>query len=362
MASSRRVGIAFGIRIAAAATIMVLGVISFVVTPASASGFVPAFVRPNALAPGNAPSGANPLGSVPGSQQLQLSVVLPPSNGPQLQTLLRNLNDPTSPEYHHWLRPGQFAAEFGPSSAEAASVESWLHGTGLNQTTVSGFAVKVSAAASQVSTALGTSFEQYRAPSGHVGYLAQATPLVPQSLAGGQITAILGLDTVAQFQPQSTPAPASSGGGGTLLQPNADGLTPCAAAQSAAGSSYYTLDALGAAYGIGSLLADGQNGHGETIGVYELASHSATDVATYESCFGLTNPVGTIQVDGGGGTVGGNGTFEADLDIEQAATQAPGATIISYEGPSSGTGPYDTWNAIVSADAAQVVSTSWGEC
>jgi len=146
------------------------------------------------------------------------------------------------------------------------------------------------------------------------------------------------------------------------FQPQADGLTACPAAQAAAGSSYYTLDNLGAAYGIGSLLTDGQNGHGQTIGLYELASSSPSDISEYKSCFGLTNSVSTVSIDGGGGTVGGAGTVEADADIEQAATQAPSAALISYEGPNSGSGPYDTWNEIVSTDIAKVVSTSWGLC
>ena len=136
----------------------------------------------------------------------------------------------------------------------------------------------------------------------------------------------------------------------------------CPAAQSAAGSSYYTLDRLGSAYGLGSLLSDGQNGHGQSVGLYELASSSASDIAAYKSCFGLTSPVSTTGVDGGGGTVGGPGTEEADADIEQVATQSPKASLVSYEGPNSGTGPYDTWNAIVSSDAVRVVSTSWGLC
>ena len=87
-----------------------------------------------------------------------------------------------------------------------------------------------------------------------------------------------------------------------------------------------------------------------------------TDVSTYQTCFGLKNSISTVPVDGGGGSVGGSGTFEADLDIEQAMTQAPDASLISYEGPNSGTGPYDTWNTIVKDDSAQVVSTSWGQC
>jgi len=299
---------------------------------------------------------------LPSSQQVQLSVVLPPSNNGQLQTLLHNLYNPSSPGYHQWLRPGQFAGQFGPSTVEVDAVESWLHGAGLTQTTVSGSAVKVSAPVAQVSAALGTSFKQYQTRSGRRGYLAQTAPLVPQSLAGGQIVAILGLNTLSSFEPENTSikAEASSANGG--LQPNADGLTSCSAAKAEAAQGYYTLDTLGAAYGVDSLLADGQDGNGETIGVYELASHSGSDVATYEDCFGLTNSVSTVSIDGGGGAVGGDGTAEADLDIEQAATQAPGASVISYEGPNTAQGAYDTWSSMVTSDAAQVISTSWGEC
>ncbi len=112
-----------------------------------------------------------------------------------------------------------------------------------------------------------------------------------------------------------------------------------------------------------SLLANGQNGHGETIGLYELAAHTPSDTSAYLSCFGLTNPLSTVNVDGGGVT-GTGGTFEANIDIEQVATQAPKASIIAYEGGANGsdTSVYDVWNTIVGDDAAQVVSTSWGAC
>jgi hypothetical protein len=322
------------------------------------------WVRPEHLAPGAAPPGASVLGPLPASQTIDLRVVLPPSNQGALQALLQDLYNPQSPLFHDWLSSAEFLADFGPSPASVSAVDSWLHGAGLMSTSLAGFAVDISASEQDVATALGTSFERYRARSGADGYLAQQTPLVPESLAGGQISAILGLNTLTQFVPLSTPAPAVSGG--ISPQPEADGLTPCAAAVRAAttpSGDYYTLDELGAAYGIGTLLVDGQNGHGETIGLYELASHSVTDVETYESCFGLTDSVSTVPVDGGGGAVGGGGTAEADLDIEQAATQAPGASIISYEGPNdTDTGAYDTWYAIVHADAVQVISTSWGEC
>jgi hypothetical protein len=302
------------------------------------------------------------VGALGATETIQLNVVLPPRNEGQLQALLRGLYSPGSPDYHQWLRPGQFVEQFGPSGSQTDAVESWLHGVGLTDTGVSGFAVRVTAKASQVDEALGTSFEKYRTRSGHVGYLAQKTPLVPEALADGQVAAILGLDTVSTFQSQSTLSPATRQSPNVAQQPDADGLTPCSAAQSAAAPGYYTLDALGAAYGFGSLLSDGQNGHGKTIAVYELGSSSSSDVSTYENCFGLSNPVSAVSADGGGGAVGGGGTVEADADIEQAATQAPGASLISYEAPNTDAGAYDDWETIVTADAASVVSTSWGIC
>ncbi|HTZ09675.1 MAG TPA: protease pro-enzyme activation domain-containing protein, partial [Acidimicrobiales bacterium] len=322
---------------------------------AGASGMV----RPSILSPGVAPPGSTSLGPLAGTKQLQLGIVLQPSDASALTALEGELYDPSSPLYHQWLAPGQFAAEFGPSSSEVAAVSSWLTGLGLSAT-VSGFTVNVTAQASRLASALGTTFEGYQTPAGQTGYVAQETPQIPSSLADGVISGIIGLNSAAPFQPELAP-PATSTAAPTP-GPEVDGLTPCAAASAAAAPGYYTLDAEGAAYGMGSLLADGLDGHGQTVALYELGSHSSSDVAAYLSCFGLTNPVSTEPVDGGGGAVGGNGTLEADADIEQAATQAPGASIVSYEGPDTTSGAYDTWNAIVSADTAKVVSTSWGLC
>ena len=121
------------------------------------------------------------------------------------------------------------------------------------------------------------------------------------------------------------------------------------------------MDQLGSAYGVNSLLSAGQNGTGETIGLYELGKTTASDISTYKTCFGLTNPFSVQTVDTGG-TVSTDGTEEADLDVEQVMTQAPKSSVISYEGPNSIQGALDVWNEIVSADVAQVVSTSWGMC
>jgi subtilase family serine protease len=330
------------------------------VTPAT--GSAAEFVRPTLLAPGKAPVGSIALGSLDPARQISLRLVLSPSHPDGLRTLLANLYDPASSAYHRWLRRGQFDATYGPSATYVAALDAWLKGVGLKPSE-SEFAVSISAPASKMGSALGTSFERYRSPSGQVGYLARRTPRIPTSLAGG-LTGVIGLNTVARFKtPDQLGSGPARGGHASLGNLHADGLSACQAARSDAGSQYLTLDQVGAAYGLGALIANGQNGHGKTIGLYELADHFASDVDAYEACFGLSNRVSTVSVDGGGNSHGGLGTIEADLDIETAVTEAPGASIISYEAPYNGpAAAYDLWQVIVSDDAAQVISTSFGEC
>ena len=340
-----------------AGTVLGAGVLSL---PSGIDAAGASMVRPEALSPGNAPAGSSATGAVPPSQNLSLSVVLPPSNQTELASLLHELSDPTSPEYHHWLARGEFQKNFAPSSSDVAAVASWLRGEGLAPS-VSGYLVTVDAPASKVSSALGTRFESYRLRSGSTGYVASSAPLVPADL-GSNISSIIGLNTTDQNMPDNViDNPHDLERAPQVDQPDADGLTPCTAANNEAHSGSYTMDQVGSAYGVNSLLSAGQNGTGETIGLYELGQSRASDINTYKSCFGLTNPFAVQTVDTGA-PVNANGTLEADLDAEQVMTQAPKASVISYEGPNTIQGAVDTWNEIVTADAAQVVSTSWGMC
>jgi hypothetical protein len=155
------------------------------------------------------PSGSTALGAVPSSQSLSLRVVLPPSNTSNLDLLLASLYNPASPTFHQFLAPGQFDAEFGPSTSTVDAVTSWLHSVGLNAT-LSGFALDVSAPAGQIAAALGTTLERYQTVSGLLGFVATAAPLVPSSLANGQIVSILGLNSLDQLRRSRRPPPANT--------------------------------------------------------------------------------------------------------------------------------------------------------
>ena len=98
-------------------------------------------VRLATLAP-RVPSGSARLGSVPSSQPITITIALRPSHTDRLSALLHDLYDPTSSRYEQWLAPGEFNREFGPSRAQIEAVTSWLHGKGLNDTSVDGSAIQ----------------------------------------------------------------------------------------------------------------------------------------------------------------------------------------------------------------------------
>ncbi len=350
-------GLAGRVSMAAAGVLLFAGMVAL---PSSgAASVVPGAERVGGPLPGSVPAGAKALGPVPGSQQVGLEVVLAPGDPGAVSSLLTALYNPKSPEYRHWLRPGAFLARFGPSAGEVGAVRAWLVSAGARVTRVAGFAVTAVLSAARVGRSLGASLERYRLASGRVGFRALAAPLVPADLAG-DVAGILGLDTLAAAAPADLgPAPAKHRSLGAAQQAAAQAA--CAGAEDLADEGFWTFPQLGSYYGIASLASGGQDGHGQTVGVYELSPHSASDVSAYESCFGLTNPVSTVQVDGGG-TASSDGTAEADIDIEQVASQAPDSSIISYEGPNTVEGAYDVWAGIVDADAAQVVSSSWDLC
>ena len=329
--------------------------------PAATAGAAPRWSRPARLAP-PIPRGSTALGAVADDQTLSLGVVLAPSHPQELQALLAAQRDPTSALYGRYLAPGEFAREFGPSADQIDAVTAWLHASGFGNATVAGSAITVRTTAGTATHALGIAMERYRTPDRHDSYFARSAPLVPSAIAD-DISTITGLTDSGAALPRLDVTPdARTASAAPRPVPNADGLTPCSGAKTEATTgNFFTADQVGALYGIGNLISQGQTGAGKKIAVVELAPHIAANTTTYLTCFGLHNNVTTVVIDGGG-TPDSNGTLEANIDIEEAATQAPGAAIVSYEGPNTLSGELDVYSRIVNDDTAVAVSTSWGTC
>jgi subtilase family serine protease len=86
------------------------------------AGHVPAAVASGKLAP---------LGRVAGTNQLRLAISLPLRNAAALTNLLRDIYDPASPQFHHYLTPAAFAERFGPTPADYAAVTRFARTNGF---------------------------------------------------------------------------------------------------------------------------------------------------------------------------------------------------------------------------------------
>ncbi|HAG99036.1 MAG TPA: hypothetical protein DCL75_09315, partial [Ktedonobacter sp.] len=76
------------------------------------------------------------LGNDQANRTMQLSVNLALRNQDQLNALLHDLYDPSSPAYHQFLSVADFAQRFGPTIDQQQAVEDYLtrHGFTITQT------------------------------------------------------------------------------------------------------------------------------------------------------------------------------------------------------------------------------------
>ena len=340
----------------AAATM--LGVVLSLTGSAQAAG--PVLSRVGAPPP--IPAGARAAGALADATNLHATVALAPRDPAALAAYAQAVSTPDSGSYHQYLTVADFVARFGPTVAQVNAVRASLRARGLPAGTLSpnGLALTMSSDAADLASAFQTSFERYRLPSGRLAYANTSAPSVPSGVAG-TVQDIAGLDTLNAPRPVSLSRAVSHAGSAPAPHVVTGGPQPCSAAsRNATSNGSYTADKLASAYRFSGAYAAGDLGRGITIALFELEPYQANDVAAYQSCYATTTSVTNVPVDGGAGT--GVGSGEAALDIEDVIGLAPAANVLVYEGPNSNAGPYDTYNAIISQNRAQVVSTSWGLC
>jgi subtilase family serine protease len=326
------------------------------------------------------PKGSRALHQVPSATSVHADVVLKPRDPAALDAFDTAVSTPGSPSFRHYLAPGRFAAVFGPRPTTVSSVRGWLSGRGLavGRTSGDGLIVPVSGTATQIDQAFDVGLEQYRLPSGRVVRAPDAEPLVPAVLAG-DLYGVAGLDDLSQPVPQLVRAaaqqpaaqrPGPSPGTADAVpapDPHAGGPQPTAGCestiQSGNGSGGMTVDQLASAYSFSSLYP-GNEGSGVTVGIYELEPFLQSDITTFKNCYSpvISASVSAVGVDRTSPN-SGPGQGEAALDIEMVIGMAPAVNAKVYVGPNGGTGPLDTYLAMVDGNnPPQVISTSWGQC
>lgn len=283
--------------------------------------------------------GAVRLGPTDPARTLSLSFPLRSHDSASLSALLVAIENPQSPQYHHYLTASHYAAAFGPSAAQRGAVVAALRGLGLTITAANDASglTEASGSVARIETDFGVHLYDYRAANGARYVAADGVPRLPTALAS-LVAGVVGLDTrpaVLRRSPRLSLSPQDVSGGG--LDPSA----------------------LRAAYDVNPIIQQGMDGSGETIAIAEIDRFNQSDVDIYDSAFALSSPpVQVVKVAGGSRTQ----SPEPALDIEVLHAIAPKANIIAYESGADLNSLTRMFDQIVSDNRAQIVSISLGAC
>lgn len=275
---------------------------------------------------------------LPASQQLSLSIGLPLRNEEALNRLLEQLHVPSSPQYHRYVTPQEFTAQFGPTEQDYQQVIQYLQAGGLRivRTHSNRLLLDVTGSVSDIESAFATRLKVYPHPKENRTFFA---PEVEPSVEPGlSILDISGLDNYVLPHPASLHSRPQS----VRAVPNGG---------SAPGGSYRGND-FRAAYAPGVALA----GTGQSIGLLEFDGYHAADITAYETAAGLPNvPVQNVLLNGFNGNAGANNN-EVALDIEVSIAMAPGiSSLLVYEGTQGNT----MLNQMALDNQAKQLSSSW---
>jgi uncharacterized protein (TIGR03437 family) len=250
-----------------------------------------------------------------------------------LQHFLAAQQDPTSPDFHRWLTPEQFADRFGLSSADLAKVAAWLNGQGFHiEATARGrIWINFSGTAGQLQSAFGLRMHRYRL-NGRIHYANSNQPVIPAALAG-LAAGFRGLDN---FPPKSRPKPLYNAANGHFLVP----------------------DDIATIYDTAALVKSGITGTGVTIGIPGGSSIQVSDVDTFRKTYNLPANEPQVTLVGADPGAVSEAMIEADIDIEWTGAVAPNASIIYAYAQNV----YNAELYLIDNNLAQVISSSYGSC
>lgn len=271
---------------------------------------------------------------------LHLSIGLPLRNPEGLTNLLDQINDPASSNYHHYLTPEQFTAQFGPTEQDYQAVVNFAKTNGftVTRTHANRVLVDVDARVPDVERSFHVKMQTYQHPVESRQFFSPDTePTVDAQLP------VLSMQGINNYQlPHS------------MLH-----KIPTSGAKSGLGSGPfggYIGQDFRNAYLPGSTL----NGSGQIVGLMQYDGYNSRDILAYENTAGLTNvPLSNVLLDGFDGSAG-PGNIEVCLDIEMVLSMAPALSrIVVFEAGPFGN-PNDILSSMTASNQIKQLSASWG--
>jgi uncharacterized protein (TIGR03437 family) len=268
-----------------------------------------------------------------------LTLTTSDSQKADLKNLLAEQQNPSSPNYHRWLTPDQYADRFGVSPQDISQITQWLQSQGLSIVNVAQGRswIAVSGSAAQIETAFGTEIHQY-AFDGETHFANATNPSVPAAI-GGMVLSIRGLNDFRMKPRIQKPK---------YTKPS--------------GNHYLAPDDIATIYDILPAYNAGVDGSGQKLVIAGQSEVPTTDLSSYQSAFNLTGTLPQMLLVPGSqnpGVMAESGDLgESDLDLELSGAVARGASIIFVYSEHV----MDAVNYAIDQNLAPVISVSYGSC
>src|ERR1017187_1366199 len=289
-------------------------------------------------------------------EHLLLLLKRSPEQEQELDKLIEDLHDSSSPNFHRWLNPQDFGDRFGVSKQDRETIKNWLqsHGLKINVDYPNGLLIDFSGTAGQLREALHTEIHSLNV-KGEMHIANMSDPQIPAALA----PAVTGVVSLHDFRPHT----------------NYKSRAEYSVTKS--GAKYYLVvpGDLETIYNINPLFSAGITGVGQTIVAVENTDiYSADDWTSFRSVFGLSSYTGATLTQTHpappSGTnncadPGENGDDrEAIVDAEYASAAAPSAAIVLASCANAGTfgGLISIQNIVNAGSTPPLLSMSYGEC
>lgn len=268
------------------------------------------------LVRGNIPSAAlssAQVGPLASDETVSIAISLPLRHQAELDALIRDQYDPSSPRYRQFLTPDEFTRRFGPAESDYEAVRAFAlrHGLSIDFTEPNRSLLGLKGSVQAVQETFQVVLNRYRRPEGGTFRAPDREPSLDLETP---VLAVLGLNDFQRPRPavkrDAMRRRPSSGTGISSLYAGFDFRNiylPC--------------------------LPASQLGAGQTIALVEFDGYRSSDVISYASDYGLPTPSLTnVLIDSFPGTPQDiNGEAEVALDVEMALAMAPSANIRVYE-------------------------------
>jgi kumamolisin len=290
------------------------------------------------------------LGPTPPGERIEFDLVLSIPHQAELNAFVDRVNDPASPDYHHYATAEQIGQRFGLSDVDLERVHTWLSSAGLE--VVESFpqrtTLRVAGPASAVNRLFHVNLIDRVDPVSRIRYHEpRGDAAVPPPLAGA-VQAVAGLNTRPIMRPAPHTVPLATPGS-TCLQD----------------AACFTPDRLARTFDITALHDRGMQGDGEYVAVIMDGPVSNADLGQWADTVGVTGvpPIERITV-GSGPSAQESGDplsrLEATMDVETIQAVAPHTKVLYFNASLGAFG--DAVNAVVGDGRAHIVNYSAGGC